>query len=94
MRLIRSRLTTYLVAGPFRHKSLEVGGGKTGSKDEGFDWNLRLRTKGDHAGLQFFVELKGYLFEINLTDGRHWNWKENRFYRDGEEPPFEGYPHE
>ena len=94
MRLVRSKLTTYFHAGPVRHKSLEVGGGRTGWKDEGFDWSFRFRTKGDHAGLQFFVELKGFVFEFNLTDGRHWNDRENRFYREGEEPVFEGYPHE
>lgn len=96
MRFTRSPKTLYFLAGPVLHKCLEVGGGVAACSDKGFDWYFRIHTKGDHAGLTFFIELFGWLFEFNIHDERHWNWRADRFYEPGEEPEpvFEGYPHE
>lgn len=60
----------------------------------GAGFNIKLTTKRDHAGLTFFVCLFGFSIEVTLTDVRHWNVMKDRWYYDGEEPVFEGYPHE
>jgi hypothetical protein len=78
----------YFTSGTVFHKSLEIGGGKAVYSDKGFDWYLRFRTKGDHAGLTFRVELVGCMFEFNIHDERHWNWREDRFCLPGEDPVF------
>ena len=83
----------YFVAGPVLHKALEVGFQRWKSYAAGgFDYYWRFRTRGDHAGLTFYVEVFGWLFELNIHDDRHWNWKENRF-KLPEEHTFEGYPY-
>lgn len=53
---------------------------------EWFIFKLATRSKQDHPGFIFtFSLLKLFEFEIHFYDGRHWNYKENRFYNDGEE---------
>lgn len=97
MRFIKTPKTLYFVAGPVAHKSLEVGGGQTcyeSTKPRGYNFLLSLKDQGDHAGLSFHVALGRWMFELNVHDDRHWNWQKGRFYLPGEEPVFEGYPHE
>ena len=94
MRYLRSYNSLYFVAGPVLHKSLEIGYNRRYTGDGGFDVYWRFRTRGDHAGLTFFVQLGTWLFEFNVHDDRHWNWEKKRWFTDGEYPEFEGYPHE
>jgi hypothetical protein len=84
IRLIRSPGSRYLVVGPVAHKSFETGFLLLNSND-GFNASWRFRSRGDHAGLQFSVALFGLLFELNLTDSRHWNWRRNRWMSPDEE---------
>ena len=79
MRVLTHHGSFYVVAGPVLHKSLEVGFQRRPKGEGGFDLYWRFKTRGDHAGLTFFVELFGWLFEFNVHDDRHWNWKENRW---------------
>lgn len=95
IRLRTHNLTAYVVLGPVLNKSLEVGGGRsTQPKNQRLDVSLHFHNKGDHAGLKCYVGWWKLMFEVNLTDRRHWDWVKDRFYKDGEEPVFEGYPHE
>jgi hypothetical protein len=57
----------------------------TNRNNEGFHYNLSLRTKGDHPGLRLSIDYNGYGFYFTANDCRHWNWDENRFYRDDED---------
>jgi len=34
-------------------------------------------TAQDHAGVQFVIELLGYVFDFNFYDTRHWDYKNN-----------------
>jgi hypothetical protein len=94
VRLVKWAKTLYLHVGPVFHKSLEVGGGFVSWNRGGFNFTLKFSTHGDHAGWTSNVCVGSLLLELNVHDTRHWNWQEKRFYRDGEEPGFEGYPHE
>jgi hypothetical protein len=97
MRFVKAPTTLYFIAGPVLHKGLEVGGGLmpfASAKKGGYNLLLSLRDQGDHAGLSFHVALGRLMFEFNIHDDRHWNWQKGRFYQAGEEPVFEGYPHE
>jgi len=76
-----------------RNKALEVGY-QTGTTFKGFDCYLHINSRGNHAGLSFCVQLRSYMFEFNLHDIRHWNYEAERWFLHGEEPQFEGYPHE
>lgn len=39
----------------------------------------------DHAGFNFYLSLLGFIqFEFNITDNRHWNNEENRWFNEGE----------
>ena len=75
---------------PF-HKSLEVGvqdlrqyNPEHASRH--FDMYFRLNFRGhDHAGLKFFVQFWVLFFELNLTDGRHWNYVLDRWVQRPEE---------
>lgn len=80
-----SRPTCHLIVGPLLHKTLEAGGGRTSWRSRGLDCNFRFNTRGDHMGLKCSLEAWGLLLELNLTDGRHWNWNADRFYLPGEE---------
>jgi hypothetical protein len=85
----------YVVLGPVFNKTLEVGGGKSfNSARTRLDVSVHFNTKGDHAGLKCHISWWRLMFELNLCDRRHWDWVKDRFYKDGEEPQFEGYPHE
>ena len=73
----------YFTLGPLSHKALETGFQWQG-EDQGFDFFWRFRTRGDHAGLSFHISIGRFLFEFNIHDTRHWNWKENRWLKPGE----------
>lgn len=67
----------YFVAGPVFHKCLETGVQR--QEKNGFDLYWRFRTRGDHAGLTFYFEFFGWLFEFNIHDDRHWDYEKDRF---------------
>lgn len=76
------------------HKALESSV-QVMRDSNGLAFDVSFSTRGDHAGLKFHVALGRFLFEAAAYDVRHWNYKEGRFYRPGEEHyRFEGYPHE
>lgn len=59
------------------HKFLEVG---YQPSDEHFDFNLRLAGAGyDHAGLSFFIQAFGWMFELSIYDHRHWDYDKNQW---------------
>ncbi len=68
---------------PF-HKSFEMGFQKLGTGHFGIDFGFCL-TGTDHAGLRFSIDLFGWLFELNLTDCRHWNYKTDDWMTENEE---------
>lgn len=47
--------------------------------DTNFEINLTFSTKGDHAGIRFYLNLWKYVFLINLYDSRHWDWENDRW---------------
>jgi hypothetical protein len=53
---------------------------------EWFRLSLETRSRQDHAGLYFTVELlQSFYFHAWLYDTRHWNQWKGRFYKDEEE---------
>ena len=50
-----------------------------------FEFSLRWNRKCDHAGITFSLEILGLDFNFKYYDSRHWNYKENRWYLEGEE---------
>lgn len=73
----------YFCAGPIFNKALETGFQRTG--DGGFDFFWRFRTRGDHAGLAFNIELFGWMFEFNVHDVRHWDYDNDRWQQTPQE---------
>ena len=47
--------------------------------------HFSINRKCDHAGLRLFVEIIGLSLEIKIYDCRHWNYKKDAWYVDGEE---------
>lgn len=86
--------TAYVTVGPILNKSLEIGGGLLRHPIRSADIHFSFNTRGDHAGLRVYLARGDWMFELNLTDRRHWNWAADRFEEEGERPVFEGYPHE
>jgi hypothetical protein len=67
-----------------RHKSLEWSFGRRLATDP-FSLSARWTLQGDHAGFRFWFSIWRLFFvEVNLTDARHWNWEEGRFYTEQE----------
>jgi hypothetical protein len=83
MHLIKSSNSLYFMTRLVFHKSFEAGYQWKRGKG-GFDFSLRFKTTGDHAGFKFSLELWGLFFEFSLFDERHWNYAANRFYELGE----------
>lgn len=50
-----------------------------------FNISAYYTTECDHAGFRTEVNLFGTELEINIYDGRHWNYEANRWYEPGEE---------
>lgn len=92
MRFVPSKSSFCFVVGPIFNKSLEIEGGWGNSR--GVSFGGKFDSRGDHAGLRFWLDVYKLYFGLSLTDCRHWNWDENRWYKRGEELEFEGYPHE
>ncbi len=93
MRFINQGKTSkYIVQRVWPNKTLETG--YQICKESDVDFYLSFKTKGDHARLRFNFQLWKFMFEFNVCDDRHWNYEADRFYLQGEEPVFEGYPHE
>ena len=69
-----------------KHKHWEIQFDKT-SDIIGFD--VRYTVRQDHAGLFVSFALFGYDVIFNIYDSRHWNYEENRWYKDGESQGWE-----
>lgn len=67
----------YVVAGPVINKNVEIGFQRV--RTGGFDIYWRFRTRGDHAGLTWYVQFFGWLFELNVHDVRRWDWDADRW---------------
>ncbi len=39
-------------------------------------WNKRI----DHPGFKIIIDLFKFNFSMNIYDGRHWNYHEDRYY--------------
>ena len=50
-----------------------------------FNISIMLTKRRDHAGFEFVFEILGYGILLLVLDKRHWNNKEDRWYRRGEE---------
>ena len=50
-----------------------------------FGYDIHFTRCADHAGIRFGITLFGFTGQIELYDNRHWNYKENRWYKLGEE---------
>jgi hypothetical protein len=51
-----------------------------------FELDIDLDFKGrDHAGPSITLVLLGFSFDFRITDNRHWNHEENRWFEAGEE---------
>lgn len=83
MRFLARGGSLYYTAGPVFHKCLETGFERL-RKNDGFSICWRFNTRGDHAGLKFYVEVFGFFFEFNIYDHRHWSWEKNRWLEHGE----------
>jgi len=69
---------------PFlKNKYLCLQGKFTGKHLFKFEIYGKWRRK-DHAGYDINLEICGYEFYLEITDGRHWNYVEDRFYMDDE----------
>lgn len=52
-----------------------------------FDFTVDLNWFGqDHAGPQLEFEIFGYSFNFKIYRKHHWNYEENRWYREDENP--------
>ena len=61
------------------NKNLEIQISKFEATDL-IDLGLDLRWWGhDHAGPELDINIMGYMFNIKIYDGRHWNWDANRW---------------
>jgi hypothetical protein len=68
-----------------KNKALELQVALDGDFSDWFKFCLETRSKQDHAGLYFTLELATcFYFHIWLYDVRHWNWEKGRFYYDHE----------
>jgi len=68
-----------------KNKSLEIVFIKPKHFRSYFDICLSWTRKTDHAGLNFYLQLTNlFSCECNITDNRHWNADQNRWYYDGE----------
>lgn len=55
-------------------------------KSEWFKLDVGTRTKQDHGGFSFTLELLScFYFNFQFYDSRHWNYEEDRWYEPGEE---------
>jgi hypothetical protein len=71
---------------PFKNKYFEFEIIKI---DNLFRVEFEVTTMQDHAGLNMEIALLGYQVKFTLYDCRHWNYEENRWYRDNENQGYE-----
>lgn len=68
-----------------KNKSLEIVLDKPNECNSYFDIKISWTKKTDHAGFRLWIELFNLVdFQVALTDNRHWNDKENRWFRENE----------
>lgn len=74
---------SFFLSLPF-HKALEASFGFR-KEFSGMWFNCHWRRKCDHAGIGFDLDLGFIAIEVEIYDGRHWNYDENRWYLPGED---------
>jgi hypothetical protein len=57
-----------------KHKGIEMNT-YTGLKHMVFVFDVRCTRNTDHAGIEFRIGALGYMFDICLYDGRHWDYE-------------------
>ena len=68
------------------YKAIEVQLNLGKNVSEWFKFSLETRSRQDHAGVYFTIELlQSFYFHVQFYDTRHWNPWKGRYYRDGEE---------
>jgi len=50
-----------------------------------FELSIRSNTKQDHPGFELELSLFRLSIQLHFYDIRHWNYEENRFYKNNEE---------
>lgn len=67
------------------NKGIEIEINTKSMKWNIFNFNINLSRKCDHAGLYFEISSLWFDLSIRISDFRHWNWEEERYFHDGEE---------
>lgn len=68
-----------------KNKSLEIVLDKSNNTKSYFDILLKWNRNSDHAGFRLWVELFNMIdFQFAITDNRHWNDEENRWFNEDE----------
>lgn len=78
-----SNITNYIVKNfkVSKNKNFEFQICKAGSPYNLFGIELDTRFTGrDHGGINFDVDLCGYVLILNLVDHRHWNFEDGDWY--------------
>ena len=44
-----------------------------------FEFQTRLTRRTDHAGFRFYIEILGFIFDLDIYDHRHWDDEKNSF---------------
>ena len=64
-----------------KNKSIEFQVCKAGSMYNVFSLELDTRfSKRDHAGINFDLDLCGYVLILNLVDNRHWDFEHDEWH--------------
>lgn len=63
---------------PFEYKFWEV---QLYRSADIFNFEFRISTKEDHAGINLGLGLLGLNFDFNFYDSRHWDHKNNEWHR-------------
>lgn len=78
-----SNITNYIVKNykVTKNKNLEFQLCKTGTLCNLFGVELDTRVTGrDHAGINFEINICGYVLLLNIIDKRHWNFEDGEWY--------------
>jgi len=81
----RIMVTYYHPLPLLKNKNLEIYFSLFHSLTDLFRLVFGYSLKGDHHGLTMELSVLWFEIELNMYDGRHWNWKENRYYLPGDE---------
>lgn len=72
--------------GKYKASEVEIFWGKDHWNMSWFTLKIESREKCDHPGFFFELSLlRLFSFNFSIYDGRHWNWEEDRLFRDDEQ---------